>query len=342
MTVHPWNQELWATLVAPRGRSAHAWLFSGPAGLGKTQCAMSFARFLLGADDEPRGRKLFEAGSHPDMHVIAREIDVEGSESLRHAYARRHVEERPKGSKPKTVISIGQVRSLIESLNTRSHTGQHKVALLLDAHLLNINAANALLKLLEEPPRDTVLIAVSDRIDRLPATLRSRCSIVGFQVPERETARAWLAGRIRSDALDSALDLAGGAPIAALRLIGEERLEARREWLETLEAVFSGRLDTPSAAEHGKRLGLAEALLLSQKLLVDLVRCRMGSPAQRLYNTDQAGWLQERAERLQLAATFDLIDIIGRKRQDSDGPLDVNLLLEDLLSRMREAVTCGT
>jgi len=339
MTVHPWNRDIWDMLVASRPRSAHAWLFNGPRGLGKTRCALAFAKHLLGGDEKARAGRLFEARSHPDMHVIARDIDVEGSEALVHVYARRHLEERPKGSKPKTVITIGQVRRLIEAMGTRPHTARRKVALLLDAHLMNINAANALLKLLEEPPEDTVLIAVSDRPDRLPATLRSRCAGVVFGIPQRQTARAWLLEQAPAGPVDAALDLAGGAPLEALQCIEEDRLAARRQWLETLEGLFSGRLDPAAAAETGRKQGLAETLTLSQKVLVDLARCRLGASPERLFNADQAAWLQKRAERLQLSQAFDLIDTLGRRRQDSDGPLDVNLLLEDLLLQMRQAVS---
>lgn len=341
MNVHPWNQDVWEVLVAARARSAHAWLFTGPAGLGKTQCAMAFARHLLGADAGQRGGELFEGGSHPDLHVIARDVDVEGSDSLPHAYARRHLDERAKGTKPKTVITIGQIRRLIEAMNTRAHTGRHKVALLLDAHLMNINAANALLKLLEEPPEATVLIGVTDRPDRLPATVRSRCAMVTFHPPERAAARAWLAQQAPPATIDTALDLAGGAPLAALRLIEEGQVEKRGDWLEALEGLFSGSLDAPAAADLGKQIGLAEALAMSQKVMIDLARCRLGAAPERLFNSDQARWLQKYAERLQLTRTFDLIDTIGRKRQDTDGPLDVNLLLEDLLLQMRQAVNGG-
>lgn len=338
--VHAWNADIWGTLVAARPRSAHAWLFAGPAGVGKTQCAMAFARHLIGADADARGAELFDAGTHPDMHVIAREIEVEESDALRHRYARRHVEERAKGTKPKTVITIGQVRGLIEAMVTRPHSGRCKVALLLDAHAMNINAANALLKLLEEPPEDTVLIAVTDQPHRLPATVRSRCANVTFAVPPREQGRQWLAEQAGGESVDAALDLAGGAPLAALRLIEEDRIAVRRTWLKGLEALYSGKADPAAVAEVGvQKVGLADALALSQKVLVDLARCRLDAPADRLFNPDMQQWLQKRAQRLQLDTTFDLIDAIGRMRQDIDGPLDANLLLEDTLTRMRQAVT---
>lgn len=339
MPVHPWNQSIWRHLTATRARSAHAWLFVGPRGVGKTQCATAFAKHLLGADADERTGRLFDAGTHPDMHVVAREIDIEDSDALHHRYARRHIEERPKGAKPKTVIAIGQIRHLIEALSTRAHSGACKVALLLDAHTMNINAANALLKLLEEPPEGTVLVCVTDRAHRLPATVRSRCTGVPFTIPPRETARGWLAGQIGGDSVETALDLAGGAPLEALRLIEQDHVAIRQKWLAALEALYAGTADIAAVAELGRQIGLAEALALSQKVLVDLARCRFEVPPERLFNSDKRQWLQKRAERLQLQATFDLIDAIGRLRQDIDGPLDTNLLLEDALIQMREAVT---
>ncbi|MDZ7841234.1 MAG: AAA family ATPase [Gammaproteobacteria bacterium] len=337
--VHPWNRSIWEHLVAARARSTHAWLFAGPAGVGKTRCAMAFARHLT-AESDPRAGELFDAGTHPDIHVIAREIDTEDSEALHHRYARRHIEERAKGTKPKTVITIGQIRHLIEAVSTRVHSSRYKIVLLLDAHMMNINAANALLKLLEEPPPDTLLVCVTDQAHRLPATVRSRCAIVTFSMPSRDGAREWLAGRIDGDAADVALNLAGGAPLEALRLVEEDRIPLRQQWVKGLEALYSGKSDPASVAELGiRKVGLGDALVLSQKVLVDLVRCRLGAPADRLFNPDVGQWLQKRAQRLQLQATFDLIDTIGRMRQDLDGPLDPTLSLEDTLIRMRWAVT---
>lgn len=338
MQIHPWNTTAWERLTAARTRFAHAWLFTGPAGVGKTQCASAFARHLTGADDDPRTGHLFDAGTHPDIHVIAREIDAEDSDALHHRYARRHIEERSKGAKPRTVITIGQIRHLIESVSTRVHTGRRKVVLVLDAHAMNINAANALLKLLEEPPEDTVLVCVTDQAHRLPATVRSRCAIVTFAVPPRDVARDWLAGQIASDTVDAALDLAGGAPLEALRLMETDHIAARRKWLKGLEAFYSGEANAAAVAELGVQIGLPDALVLSQKVLMDLARCRMGAPGERLFNPDMHQWLQKRAQRLQLQLTFDLIDAIGRLRQDVDGPLDATLLLEDTLIRMRQAV----
>lgn len=302
---------------------------------------MAFARHLVAARGDERAARLFEAGTHPDVHVVARDIDVEDSDALQHRYARRHLEERSKGSKPRTVITIGQIRHLIQALSTRAHSGRRKVALLLDAHMMNINAANAVLKLLEEPPEDTVLIAVTDQPHRLPATVRSRCAIVTFTTPARDTARDWLAGRADPATADVALDLAGGAPLEALQLIEDHRIQSRGKWLAGLEALYSGKADAASVAELGKQIGLEDCLDLSQKVLVDLARCRLEAPAGRLFNPDHRQWLQKRAQRLQLQMAFDLIDAIGRLRQDVDGPLDTNLLLEDTLIQMRHAVTGG-
>jgi DNA polymerase III subunit delta' len=339
MPVLPWHEALWERLTAASDRTAHAWLFAGPAGIGKTWCAMAFAKHLTGADANPRAGSLFDAGTHPDIHVIAREMDIEDSDALHHRYARRHVDERKKGTKPRTVITIGQIRRLIEAVGTRVHSGRCKVALLLDAHAMNINAANALLKLLEEPPEDTVLVCVTDQAHRLPATVRSRCAVLTFAMPPRNAARQWLAERVDGGVVDVALDLAGGAPLEALRLVEEDRITLRQKWLKGLEALYSGRTDPATVADLGKQIGLADALALSQKVLVDLARCRLDAPPERLFNPDVREWLQKRAQRLQLQPTFDLINAIGRMRQDVDGPLDTNLVLEDTLIRMRQAVT---
>lgn len=342
MTVHPWNQLVWDYLTAARTRSAHAWLFAGPPGLGKSQLAMSFARHLVTEAGNTRNGRLFDAGSHPDIHVIVREVDVEENDELAHRYARRHIEERSKGTKPKTVITVGQVRSLIHALSTRAHSAPHKVAVLLDAHTMNVNAANALLKVLEEPPDDTVLVLVTDQMNRLPATVRSRCAIVNFVTPPRDAARRWLGAQIQSTQIDAALDLTGDAPLQALQLIQEDGVESCEKWLKALEALYGGRVDTATVAELGNQIGLGDVLGLSQKTLVDLARCRLAPESVRLFNTHHKQWLQKHADRLQLQETFELIDSIGRLRQDVDGPLDSHLLLEDILIQMRNVVAGNT
>ncbi|MGL6280594.1 MAG: AAA family ATPase, partial [Gaiella sp.] len=132
---------------------AHAYLFHGPPGVGKRAAARAFAAALLG--DERR----VEAGTHPDLSVI-----------------------EPLGE----MIRIDRIRALHHDLHMRPFEGDRRVYLLFDAHLLNPDAADALLKDLEEPPAYATLVLVANELGSLPETIRSRCQLVPFRrLPER-------------------------------------------------------------------------------------------------------------------------------------------------------------
>ncbi|MDQ2695734.1 MAG: DNA polymerase III subunit delta', partial [Pseudomonadota bacterium] len=219
----PWHQDPWARLWERHraGRLPHALLCCGPAGLGKRRFAQRFAQALLcqspDGDGAPCGRcrrcRLFAAGSHPD-------------------YLRLEPAEAGKS------IAVDQVRRLGEFLGLTSHFGGFRPALLAPADSLNRNAANALLKTLEEPPAAGVLLLVTDAPSRLPATVRSRCQRLAFAPPDPAAALAWLAPQVGGHDPAVLLALAGGSPLTALACSDAETLERRR----ALFAAFAGVL----------------------------------------------------------------------------------------------------
>jgi DNA polymerase-3 subunit delta' len=157
----PEQAEAKRLLVAALGEGqAHAFLFHGPAGVGKTTASFAFAAALLG--DERR----VLARSHPDLVVV---------EALGE------------------MIRIDEIRALHHDLHMRPYEGSRRVYLLLDAHLLNDDAADALLKDLEEPPSYATLVLVADELGPIPETIRSRCQLVPFRRLSEQAVRVWLA-----------------------------------------------------------------------------------------------------------------------------------------------------
>ena len=128
---------------------AHAYLFHGPAGVGKRLAARAFAAALLG-DEGDR----VERGAHPDLYVL-----------------------EPLGD----MIRIDEARELRRDLHMRPFEADRRVYLIFGAHLLNAEAADALLKDLEEPPPYAVVVLVADELGPLPETIRSRCQLVPFR-----------------------------------------------------------------------------------------------------------------------------------------------------------------
>ncbi|MFO6082911.1 DNA polymerase III subunit delta', partial [Pseudomonas aeruginosa] len=154
--IYPWQQALWSQLGG-RAQHAHAYLLYGPAGIGKRALAEHWAAQLLcqrpaaaGACGECKACQLLAAGTHPDYFVL----------------------EPEEAEKP---IRVDQVRDLVGFVVQTAQLGGRKVVLLEPAEAMNVNAANALLKSLEEPSGDTVLLLISHQPSRLLPTIKSRC-----------------------------------------------------------------------------------------------------------------------------------------------------------------------
>jgi DNA polymerase-3 subunit delta' len=210
-----------------RGRLHHAWLVCGPEGLGKATFAYRAARRLLGAaPDETRGplgarptdpvSQLISAQSHPDLLVLERLVE---------------------GGKTKKSISVDQARDLPEFFAKSPSRAAYRVAIIDAADDLNMNAANALLKVLEEPPERGVLFLITHAPGRLLATIRSRCRRLTFQ-PWAEPAVAALLERQTELDGEEAQRIAGmarGSPGAALSLATHANLELdrlARRWVD--------------------------------------------------------------------------------------------------------------
>lgn len=344
--LHPWNEAKAAAFRRDRARLPHALLFAGPKGVGKNAFAAALAQQLFCAsplaDGKPcghcQGCRLFAAGTHPDLHVVQPEAIYKSSGTLMAQYALRYPPaEKSKESKDSSVIRVDQIRSLIEAAQTRPQIGACTVMLLSPADSMNVNAANSLLKLLEEPPPDSYLVLVADRPARLPATIRSRCARLEFQTPPPDTALAWLQTQnLTSGEGRLLLDLAGGAPLAALALAESGFLDQRKALLEDMEKLASGEGDPLACATRWKPLGAERCLLWLQGWVSDLIITAMQVSTARLHNPDMGSRLQALEKRLDLKQLFQFSEGLARDRSLLGGPLDEQLLLEDILIRWTE------
>ncbi|MDS4041247.1 MAG: DNA polymerase III subunit delta' [Candidatus Competibacter sp.] len=294
----PWHQHPWQQLQRrlAAGRLPHALLLAGPAGLGKLAFARRMAQALLcetpdaGGDACGRCRscRLFRAGNHPDYAAV------------------RPTEEGK-------VIKIDQIRDLRAFFGYTAQYGGYKIALLEPADHLNDNAANGLLKTLEEPPGDSLLLLVTARPARLPATVRSRCQKVHFDRPSPEVAVPWLAARAAGAADPEALlDVVGGAPLVALAYAGGDRWRRRGELVDCYEQVQTGRLDPIRAAECWTQGDLAESLRWLIGWHTDLIRLKMSPEPPRLSNPDLHSVLRRWADRHSPRGLFDRLDAAVR------------------------------
>jgi DNA polymerase-3 subunit delta' len=345
LAVHPWNVRLAETLARSLDRLPHAFLLAGPSGLGKTLFAEWLGQLLLCDEPQPdggycgrcRGCRLVRAGSHADLHVVRPEAVYLKDDSLLSRYALRYPPvDKSKDSKESQAIRVDQIRSVIETSQGRPHTARRRILILSPADRMNINAANALLKLLEEPPPDSHLILTADSPMRLPATIRSRCVRVDFRIPEPGVALAWMREQgVSGSVAPELLALSGGAPIEAIQLEKSGFLEARDRLIADLENLLKGKTDVVSCATQWRDLGAERCLRWFQGWLADLA-----VPASAaLHNPGVHARLQVVQKRLHLKKLFMLADLVGQSRSRLGGALDEQLVLEETLIRWTELQT---
>jgi len=299
-----------------RHRLAHAYLFEGPEGVGKRLMAIALTRAIFCADGTgcgscPACRKI-DHHNHPDLHLL-----------------------EPDG----VSIKIEQVRLIQKELAFRPLEAPKKVCLIDGADRMNQAAANALLKTLEEPSGDALLILLSSRPESVLGTIRSRCQRLPFSRLPQALLKDVLLERL-------AIDPTQGHILAALsegsfkKALGKDRdlyLEKRRELLKNLTALAPGRILplfelAQSLAEEKDRI--FDILDIFQAFYRDLLLYRQGRPEEELVNIDLAEKIRRVAARESLPSLLTKLDAIDAGRRHLERNVNRQLALEVLLMRL--------
>lgn len=314
---YPWLMPLWSRLLAMRQRLPHAVLLAGPQGVGKLELARDWAQSLLcerpGADGEACGEcegcHWFAAGTHPDfMHLTLLEKETKDGDI-----------------KLATDISVEQARLAVDFVQLSTYRAGRRLVLIEPAEALNTASANALLKVLEEPPINTVFVLLSHQPRQLLPTILSRCHKLEVGLPDKAMLQDWL----KQNGLDEeALAWVSGAPLAAVNARDEGELDTRHELLEALSESKS--LDSVALAEAwNKRVPARTWHQVSYKWLLDLLACRLGGKAG--FNPDYDAALRGLARRANLA---NLLDFVRRESEAGrwvDHPLNRQMVMESWL-----------
>lgn len=324
MAIHPWQHDLWRQMTGMRQRMPHALLLQGRPGIGKLDFAGALAGALLceqptaegGACGQCDSCNWYAQGNHPDLRVLQPEEngaagDEEGSEA--------------KPARKSQVISVDQVRELSEFLGLSSHRASVRIVLLQPAEALNAASANALLKMLEEPPSGVLFILVTHQPQRLLPTIRSRCNKIDMPFPARAEAAAWLATQGISNAAER-LAYVGGAPLLALRL--EEGAEKRLADLHK-ELARGARMDPFSTASLCVKEGIPYTIEALQKWVHDLVSVHLAGEAR--YHAQQGVSLQALAKGVDLPRLLDFQRLLHEARRTAQHPLNAELQVESLM-----------
>lgn len=338
-TIHPWNQELWQQLTLDPERSNHALLFNGNKGLGKLSLGTALAHYVL-TDNHSQSENLFDAGSHPDLHVVMPEALIEnitGKPSSPHqlmaTYGARYIETH--SGKPRKTITIDQIRKLSAALTTHPHISEHRLILIVAAETMNRNAANALLKSLEEPPANTLFVIVSDEISVLPKTIRSRCSLINFHAPDYESALAWLQLQNEMPAEDCAtyLSISNNHPIQAIELFKTGYLADLKAVLTDVNHLWMRRIEITGAAKKWQTLGAATSIDILQKLATDLLRFQLSSQPVALFFPVQKSWVQSSSGKVARDSLLTLLDELNTAKKMLATTVDELLVLETVAQR---------
>lgn len=319
---YPWLDAAWQRLLATRTRPAQTLLLAGPLGVGKSELAMAWARALLceaplaggGACGQCPACHWLDAGSHPDFRLVTLQEKTGKDGETRMA----------------TAIEVEQAREAVDYVQLSTYRAGFRVVLVDPADSLNPAAANALLKVLEEPPLNTVFVLVSDQPRRLLPTIRSRCTRLDVGLPEAEMATQWLAEQQVRDAA-TLLALSGGAPLNAQRWANGTELDERLGVLQALSRPE--QLDPVSLGDRWKAVSPQIWHNVVYKWLGDLLAVKL--QGQVRFNPDFAESLAGLGNKVDLPRLLALARMQANEGRTLAHPLNRTLQLEAWLIQYR-------
>jgi DNA polymerase III subunit delta' len=319
--MYPWQNKQWQHVMQKRANLPHALLVRGRAGTGKHEFSFNLSRALLchQLDEQHEacgkcpGCVWFAEGNHPDFRLITPE-DAENTDEI----------VKKKATK-KSHISVAQIRQLVDYLSLSSHqVNCRRIVLISPAETLNIASANALLKMLEEPPANTLFLLVTSQPQRLLATIISRCQVIDMPLPGRTDALAWLAPQGIKDA-ENALDYAGGAPLLALQI--SEEGETNISLVKNL--VLGRKLDPFACAPLFLSIGMERAIETLQKWTFDLAAYKLAQTFH--YHPQYGSALQALCNSVDLKVLLSYQQKLLEAKKTAIHPLSNELQLENIL-----------
>jgi len=331
--IYPWHADDWqqASRYLKDNRLAHAILLSGPAAVGKLEFCLAFIQRLNCSnptlDDHACGEckdcHLFAARTHPDIRLInANEDETE----------KNKVEQ----------VKVDDIRDINQFMTLSRQQGSYKIVCINYAETMNINAANALLKTLEEPPENSILFIISQRADTLLPTIKSRCQSWKFKLPEEALSLNWLKQQRDDENWPSLLKVAGNRPLLALELQESGLGENRLEFYKDVSQLLNGKINVTSVSAKHQDEQLERLVSWQQAWCGELIRCHYDNDPVTLENPDIRRSLHSLVGRGDLHLLFrfmdKLIELRRELRRFSSAPLNKRLFIEDMLIRCQEVL----
>ena len=323
--IYPWHNTHWQQIstALQSEQLPHALLLQGSEGLGKAAFAQELANAVLCQQPESNRQacgkcqacQLIAANTHPDLYRL-----------------QPTAKENTKSTKPALSIRIENIRNLCERLNKTSQFGGYRVAILNQAEQLTISAANSLLKTLEEPGQNVLIILVSARPQRLPITIRSRCQSLRLTVPDEKEALMWLQKNQKAVTdpaqLQQALRYAHGSPLTALDYLDD--FEHLQLLSEAMTAASRGKNSLEYAVKLAK-LSKVKTLEAMSSWVTDLTKILNCGPEVEIINERYRNDLQAVAKKANQQRVFRFHEQLNFNLLHSAIAVNEQLLWENLL-----------
>lgn len=319
--MYKWQKAQWKNIMQRKNKLPHALLLRGRSGIGKHDFAIGLSHALLcqRSQDEQEACGTctsclwLKEGAHPDFKLIAPE-----DEAINESSTKKKVNK-------KSQITVAQIRQLYDYLSLTTHqVGGLRIILISPAETLNLASANALLKMLEEPPANTVFILVSSQPQRLLPTIISRCQVVDLPIPSHQDAIEWLESNGIEQA-EVALQYSGGAPLEAARIV--EQLTENDKIIKQL--ALGSRLDPFISAPLLTALGMERAIDVIQKWTFDLLSYRLVQELR--YHAQYGNALQVLCKSVNLGGLLRFQRSLDEAKKTANHPLSNEMQLESIL-----------
>lgn len=302
-SIYPWQKQEWQQFLSRKnnGQLPHAILIKGMEGLGKYHFAECIANEL-------------HCNSLTNLIVI-------------------RPEEKSKN------IKIDQIREVVAELGNTSQQGGYRIVIIEYAELLNNAASNSLLKTLEEPAENVIIILISSHPTALAATIRSRCQIISIKIPSSFEAEEWLRQNIPNSSTDLikpaiklALALAENAPLKALNILQEDNLSKRQEFFKYLYDLQNKKLSIVCAAEKYLDWDLNSLLMEFMLVVSDIIKIKFFAD-ESIVNQDQIKELTQLSVKININTLLEYQTQLFKLRQDIVKNINFNqqLTVENLI-----------
>lgn len=320
-SVLPWQQKNWVLLYSyiKQKRIPQALLITGTGGLGKHSLAKQFAHSLLCSKPQDGGSccgrcnscLLVKADTHPDL------IHIQPDEE-------------------KKTISINQIRNVLADTYLKPQFETHRVIIISPADVMTASAANAFLKCLEEPGERTVFILISDKPNKLPATIVSRCQRLSITFPETQVLYEWLKGQGIGHNQETLLNLVKGSILKTQQLSDDGLLKQRTDCFNDWLTLANHTGHPAVISEKWQKLPETELINWLISWVTDLIKCACGINRELLSNQDLIKSLQSVSQQLELKGLYGLYDRLLSSRQQLGTQINFQIMIEEILVQWQE------